>query len=306
MKAEPKKFVSKTRKRMRFVENCWGFGMISVSIISILVFTIYPLIFSFVISFEKWTPIRGGTFLGFTNYFNVIKDNLFHRAMTNNFAYAFWTILAGFIFSYGAALVVWKLPFKNIFRFIYFIPTICSSIMISLIWKYLLQPQIGLVNTVLRFIGVSSPPDWIGSAATVPGVLYTIVVWAGLGYWMLIFLTGLLDIPNTYYEAATLDGAGSWRQFFYITIPLSTPIIFFYLSMALLTCWGQFDLARVLGGGGGPRNSLLFPSILIYGTSFNSMDFGRAAAMGWELAIFIFVISFINNRLSKLWLSYDR
>jgi ABC-type sugar transport system permease subunit len=73
--------------------------------------------------------------------------------------------------------------------------------------------------------------------------------------------------------------------------------------MALLTCWGQFDLAKVLDG---PRNSLLFPSILIYGTSFNSMDFGRAAAMGWELAIFIFVIAFINNRLSKLWLSYDR
>jgi multiple sugar transport system permease protein len=299
--------VSRTRRKMRFVENCWGFGMISVSIISILIFTVYPLIFSFIISFEKWTPLKGGTFLGLTNYFNVIKDNLFHKAMTNNFAYAFWTILGGFIFSYGAALVVWKLPFKNIFRFIYFIPTICSSIMISLIWKYLLQPQIGLVNTVLRSIGFSSPPDWINSAVTAPGVLYTIVVWCGLGYWMLVFLTGLLDIPNTYYEAATLDGAGSWRQFFYITIPLSTPIIFFYLSMALLTCWGQFDLARVLGGGSsGPRNSLLFPSLLIYGTSFNSMDFGRAAAMGWELAIFIFVISFINNRLSKLWLSYDR
>jgi multiple sugar transport system permease protein len=296
---------SKNRKKMRFVENCWGFGMTSVSILSILIFTIYPLIFSFIISFQKWTPIRGGVFLGFKNYFNVIKDNLFHKAMTNNFSYAFWTIIGGFLFSYGAALVVRNLPYKNIFRFIYFIPTICSSIMISLIWKYLLQPQIGLVNTILRTIGISSPPNWISSAVTLPWVLYVIVVWSGLGYWMIIFLTGLLDIPDTYYEAATIDGASVGRQFFYITVPLSTPVIFFYLSMALLTCWGQFDLAKVLGGPG-PRNSLLFPSLLIYSTSFDSMEFGRASAMGWELAIFIFIISFINNRLSKLWLSYDR
>jgi ABC-type sugar transport system permease subunit len=308
MKVPRNTALSPAKRKKIIVENCWGFGLISVSVISILVFTFYPLIFSLVISFQNWNPIRGGSFIGASNYIRVLKDNLSHTAMINNFKYAFWGNIGGLIFSYGAAIIVSSLPFKNAFRFIYFIPTICSSVMIGKVWTYLLQPQIGLVNTLLRVAGISSPPDWLGSAITAPIALYVIVVWSGLGYWMIVFLTGILDIPDTYYEAASLDGASVWKQFTRITIPLSSPIIYFYLTMALITCWGQFDLTVILGGGTGtgPQNSLLLPSYLIYQTSFRSMDFGRAAAMGWELAVFIFAISFINNRLSKLWVTYDR
>jgi multiple sugar transport system permease protein len=299
--------LSSVKRKKIIVENLWGFGMISVNILCILVFTIYPLIFSFVISFQKWNPIRGGTFRGFSNYLTVLKDNLFHTAMVNNFGYAFWTILGGFIVSYGAALIVSVLPIKNILRFFYFIPTICSSIMIAMVWKYLLQPQIGLVNTVLRAIGIASPPNWTSSASMAPISLYFIVCWVGLGYWMVVFLTGLLDIPDTYYEAAKIEGASPLTSLLHITIPLSSPIIFFYLTMALITCWGQFDIAVMLAGTTtGPENSLLYPAYLIYRTSFNSMDFGVAAAMGWTLAVFIVVLVFINSRLSKLWVTYDR
>lgn len=300
--------ISPVKKKRIIIENLWGFGMIGASVICILIFILYPLVFSFIISFQKWNPIRGGSFRGLSNYITVLKDNLFHTAMLNNFGYAFWTILGGFIFSFGAAVIVSTLPIRNILRFFYFIPTICSSIMIAMVWKYLLQPQIGLINTVLRMIGISSPPNWTASALTAPIALYIIVVWVGLGYWMIVFLTNLLDIPETYYEAATIDGASVWTQFIRITIPLSSPIIFFYLTMALITCWGQFDIALMLAdyAGPGPSNSLLFPTYLMYRTAFNSMDFGVAAAMGWMLALFIFVIAFINNRLSKYWVTYDR
>jgi ABC-type sugar transport system permease subunit len=314
MKALRNTTLSPAKRKKIIVENCWGFGMISISIISILVFIFYPLIFSLVISFQNWNPVRGGSFIGVSNYIRILKDNLFHTAMTNNFKYAFWTIIGGFVFSYSAAIMVSSLPFKGVLRFIYFIPTVCCPIMIGMIWTYLLQPQIGLVNTLLRAAGFSNPSNWLGSASTAPAILYIVVIWSGLGYWMIVFLTGILDIPDTYYEAATLDGASAWKKFIHITLPLSSPVIFFYLTMALITCWGQFDLVMTLGSTGdrnasvgtGPGNSFLLPSYLMYQTSFRSMEFGRAAAMGWALAIFIFAISFINNRLSKLWVTYDR
>jgi multiple sugar transport system permease protein len=129
---------------------------------------------------------------------------------------------------------------------------------------------------------------------------------------MVVFMTGIMDIPETYYEAAKIDGAGAFQSFLRITLPLSTPIIFFYVTMALITCWGQFDMAVTLAnnsgarGTAGPQNSLLFPAYLIYRTAFNSMDFGYSAAMGWLLTVFILLLALINNRISKRWVNYDK
>ena len=306
-----KRKMSPARRKAVLMENLAGYSFISVNVLWILVFTLYPLCFSLQISFERWNPIAGGTFLGWANYLGVFKDNLFQTAMRNNFWYALWTILGGWELSYGAALAVKALPMRKLLRFFYFIPTICSTIMISMLWAYLIQPQIGLVNTLLRQLGVAQPPSWLSSSFWAPICLYFIVVWANLGYWMVVFLTGLLDIPGTYYEAARIDGASAWQSFLHITLPLSTPITFFYLSMALITCWGQFDMAVTLAtysgvAGTGPSNSLLYPAYLIYSNSFKTMNFGYSAAMGWTMTVFILALAFVNNKLSKRWVCYDR
>jgi multiple sugar transport system permease protein len=311
--APARKKMSPAKRKRALAENLWGYGFISVNLIWILAFTLYPLLFSLGVSFQKWNPIMGGTFIGLGNFARAVKDNLIRTAMGNNVRYAAWTILGGFVFSYGAAIAVSALPIKKTLRFLYFIPSICSTIMVSMIWSYLLQPQTGLVNTFLKLLGVSGPPSWLSDPFWAPVCLYAIVVWANLGYWMVVFLTGLMDIPETYYQAAKIDGAGAFKRFFHITIPLTTPIIFFYLSMALITCWGQFDMAVTLAsysggqaGGAGPQNSLLFPASVIYRTAFASMDFGYSASMGWLLTVFILALAFANSKLSKRWVFYDK
>lgn len=306
------KKLTPARKKAILIENLTGYAFISVNVVWLLVFTLYPLIYSLFISFQDWNPITGGIFIGLKNYTAALRDTMFHTAMRNNVKYAVYTILGGFIFSYGAALAVKSLPINRLLRFVYFIPSICSTVMISMVWSYLLQPKIGLVNTLLRNFGIENPPSWLSSSAYVPYWLYFIVVWSGLGYWMVIFLTGLLDIPETYYEAARMDGSGPLHSFIHITLPLSTPILFLYLSMALITCWGQFDMAVTLASssgviGTGPQNSLLLPSYLMYNKAFGgSMEFGLSTATGWLLTLFILVLAFINNTLSKRWVCYDK
>lgn len=307
-----KKKLTPARKKAILKENLTGYAFISVNVIWILVFTLYPLIFSFTISFQDWNPIGGGTFVGLKNFVDGLKDTMFHEALFNNFKYAIWTILGGFILSYGAALAVKALPIKRFLRFFYFLPSICSTVMIAMVWSYMLAPKVGLINSFLRLFGISEPPTWLSSSTWAPICLYFIVVWANLGYWMVVFLTGLLDIPETYYEAAKIDGSSMFHSFFKITLPLSTPIIFFYLSMGLITCWGQFDMAVILASssgviGTGPDNSLLLPSYLIYRKAFGgSMEFGSASATGWILTIFILIIALVNNKLSKRWVCYDK
>ena len=308
---EKTRLLRRSRRARTLRENLIGFGFILPGVLLILAFTVYPLFFSLRISFQRWNPIIGGTNIGLENYRGLLTDTLFKKAMTNNLWYALWTILGGFVFSYGAALLVKSLKIRKTLRFFFFIPSICSTIMITMLWAYMLQSDIGLVNTLLRMIGISDPPNWIANSKTAPMCLYFIVVWSNLGYWMVVFMTGLLDIPDTYYEAAKLDGATGLQQLIHITLPLSTPIIFFYLSMALITCWGQFDIATTMAMysgtiGTGSSNSLLMPAYLIYNYSFNSMNFGYSAAMGWGLTLFIIVLSIINNRVQRWWVCYDK
>lgn len=307
--------MSAAKKKRVLRENLWGYGFISLNILLILVFMLFPLLFSFVISFEKWTPLAGGTWVGFKNYLNVLRDDLFLTAMLNNLKYAFWTILIGFVTAFGSSMLVRNIPnrtMRKTIRFVVFIPTVCSTVMVSMLWNYMTQPQIGPINTFLRAIGFSSPPSWLSDATTAPIVLYTVVIWCGTGYWMVIFLTRMMEIPETLFEAARIDGADFFDTMFRITLPLSTPTIYLYLSMSLITCWAQFDIAYMLSNvtgtsstTGGPSNSLLLPTFVIYRNAFGSMNFGFASAMGWILLIVIILIAFINSRLSKYWVSYD-
>ncbi len=314
MTKEKRKLSAKTKKKI--ATNLWGYGFVSGSVLLVFTMIFYPLVFSFSISFQDWSPIKGGEWAGLTNYAAILKDELFWTAIKNNVFYAFWTVSLGFVFSFGAAVLVKSLSstkIKNFLRSVYFIPTICNTVMITLLWAYLLQTENGLVNTLLRMVGVSNPPEWLASPFWTSITLYTIVIWANLGYWMIIFLTRLMDISESYYEAAKIDGADFFQSFRHITLPLSTPVIYLYLSMAMITCWAQFEtpvaLAGTIAGGTtsyvGPSNCLLLPSYVIYRAAFSSMDFGYSSAIGWVMMVLIMVIYFIVEKTSKSWVNYD-
>ena len=310
--------LSAAKRKQILTENLWGYVFVGGSVALILLLLFYPLSYSFNMSFQKWNPIIGGRYIGWENFRNILSDGLFHKSLLNNAQYALWTILGGFILSFGAAVLVKSLPsqrFRNSLRFFYFIPSICNTIMISLMWGYLMQDHNGFLNAVLTALGVSNLPGWLSDPVWAKISLYWIVIWSNLGYWMVVFMTKLLDIPETYYEAARIDGADFFTSFCHITVPLSTPVIFLYLSMALITCWGQFDIAQTLattsaGGNAatgymGPNNALLLPTYSVYSSAFGDMNFGYAAAKGWILILIIVVLTVVNNGLSKLWVHYD-
>lgn len=300
------------------MENLWGYAFVGGSVLLIMMLVFYPLGYSFNMSFQKWNPIMGGRYIGWDNFQNILTDKLFHTALWNNAQYALFTIVGGFLLSFGAAVLVKSLPsqkFRNSLRFFYFIPSICNTIMISLMWGYMMQDTNGAINAFLSAIGISSRIGWLSDPVWAKVSLYWIVIWSNLGYWMVVFLTKLMDIPETYYEAARIDGADFFTSFRHITLPLSTPVIFLYLSMALITCWGQFDISQTLattaaGGSAatgymGPGNAFLLPTYSVYSSAFGDMNFGYAAAKGWVLILIIVVLTIANNSLSKLWVHYD-
>ncbi len=310
-----KKQLSQVKKKRIRRETAWGYLFIGPGLILMFGFVLLPLAYAFFISFEKWSPFIKGTWVGLQNYTDVIKNGLFKKALLNNIGYAFWTITIGFLLEFTIAVLIRNLPnrrMRNLVRAVVFFPTVCSTVMMGMLWSYLLQPQIGMFNSVLRAIGISDPPSWLSNSTTAPIVLYGVAIWFYTGYWVIIFLTRMLEIPDELYEAARIDGAGFWTISRRITLPLCKPTIYLYLSTTLITCWAQFDLAYVLSNvtgisssAAGPGNSLLLPTFLIYRTAFNSMDFGGASAMGMTLLAFIALVSFINTKLSKYWVSYD-
>lgn len=309
--------VSHAKRKRVLVENLWGYAFVGGNVLLLLMLVFYPLCYSLNMCFQKWNPIRGGTYNNFKNFPKLLSDNLFHLSLINNAQYALWTIIGGFIISFGAAVLVKSLPSRRVrngLRFVYFTPSICNTIMLALMWCYLFQGNNGCINAILKLFGASSFPGWLTDPTWAKVSLYWIVIWSNLGYWMVVFLTKLMDIPETYYEAARIDGADFFTCFRHITLPLSTPIIFLYLSMALITCWGQFDIPQTLAssGGGmtaagymGPGNALLLPTYSIYTSAFQDMNFGFAAVKGWVLIVIITVLTLINNGLSKLWVHYD-
>lgn len=310
--------VSAAKKKQMMAENLWGYAFVGGSVLLILLLVFYPLGYSLNMSFQKWNPIMGGRYNGLENFRSILSDKLFHTSLLNNAEYALFTITGGFVLSFGAAVLVKSLPsqrFRNSLRFFYFIPSICNTIMISLMWGYMMQDSNGAINALFSALGMSLRIGWLSDPAWAKVSLYWIVIWSNLGYWMVVFLTKLMDIPETYYEAARMDGADFFTCFRHITLPLSTPVIYLYLSMALITCWGQFDtaqmLANVAAGGAaatgymGPSNAFLLPTYSVYSSAFTDMNFGYAAAKGWVLILIIVVLSTANNRLAKFWVHYD-
>jgi multiple sugar transport system permease protein len=298
----PKK-VRRISKRV-LQENIEGWLFILPVVISLLVFTAYPLIWSLVLSFHEWNPLGEDKFVGLANYRALIDDHLLFQALGHVLAYALYTIPAGLIWGISVAMALQNVRWRGFFRALYFLPTVTSTIAISVIWSLIFQPGWGILNNFLKLFGIIGP-DWLGQTSTAMFSVSVVAVWMGTGYWMVIFLAGLLDIPIDYLDAARVDGASPFQVFRYVTLPQLTPTIFYYLTSALISVWSMFDIVYLMTSGG-PANATMMPAVHLYNLAWTHLEMGYASAIAWVMAVCIFIFTALHFGLSRRWVSYER
>ena len=274
--------------------------MLAPNLVGFLLFTLIPVVASLVLSFTEYdilTPIK---WIGLGNYKEMLsKDKTVPIVLKNTLIYTIAVVPIGMLLSLLLAMMLdQKLKFVKFFRAACFMPVITSAVAVSLVWQWLYNPEFGLVNAFLKWIGVSNPPAWLNSKVwSLPAVILT-AIWKGLGYNMLLFLAGLQNISTSYYEAADLDGVNGWQRFFYITWPLLSPTTFFVFVMSVISSFQSFDLIQLMTQGGPGRSSSVLVHY-IYQNAFNYFYMGYASALAYLLFAIVLVITMFNMLFQK-------
>jgi multiple sugar transport system permease protein len=285
-----------------------GYAFIAIPMLLFLVLNIGAILYSLYISVFQWNIRTGaGPFIGIANFQNVFKDPIFIRAIQNSLYYAVvWVPLTMAIGLFLAVLVNQKLRGRTFFRAAFYFPAIASSAAITVLWIFLATPD-GLfngirealaLNPIFRLFGYTDNQNWIGNPHTALNSVVVLNAWTTSGTFMLFYLASLQTISGEIYEAAAIDGAGTWQMFWRITFPLLKPGHYFVATVAVIGALQLFDQARIAGGTTGePANALMTVVLYLYNVAFFKFDFDRAAAVGLILFVIIFTITLIQRRL---------
>ena len=287
-------------------EDVAGYLFIGPWLLGFVAFAIIPIAMSLYFSFTKYDILASPVFNGLANFRRMGTDPLFWQALKVTFTYTFISVPARLVFAFFLAVL-----FKRASRMIrlyqaaYYLPSLVGgSIAIAVMWRRMFTAD-GFFNTFLHAFGIKSTISWIGNADTALGVIMVLAVWQ-FGSSMLIFLAGLRQIPKTYYEAASIDGAGWASQFFKITIPQMTPIIFFNLIMQLINGFTVFNQAFIISGGrGDPQNATLVYALYLYLRAFAYNDMGYGSALAWVLVFIIALFTAFIFKTSDRWVYYE-
>jgi len=287
-------------------EDIAGFLFISPWLIGFFAFAIVPMGMSFYFSFTRYNLLSPPVFNGLENFARMISDPLFWKTLQVTFTYAFFSVTLRLAFAFFLASMFKRASWMTkVYTTAYYIPSLVgASVAIAVLWRQIFMSD-GLINVLLNTIGIKSTISWIGNPDTALGVLVILAIWQ-FGSSMLIFLAGLRQIPKTYYEAASIDGAGWASQFFRITLPQMTPIIFFNLIMQLINGFTAFSQAFIISGGkGDPLNSTLFYALYVYMRAFNSFEMGYGSALAWVMVVIIAVFTAIIFKTQDRWVHYE-
>ena len=296
-----------TKTKFQTQRALWGYVFALPWVIGLIVFWVGPILTSFYYSFTSFEVIGSPDWLGLANYnraFN--QDDLFWPSLGRTFAFALVYVPAAIFGAlFLASLLNQKLKGTNIYRTIFFVPHLIPAVALAVVWTFLLQPKMGPVNMILRDLGVANPPNWLSSRETALYSVIMINVWAAVGgNTMLIFLAGLQGVPQELYEAAEIDGAGAWRKFWNVTLPLLTPTIFFNLVLAIIGALNVFTTAWVATKGG-PSYATWFFALHIYTEAFQYFRLGYGSALAWVLAVIVMFFTWIQVQYSKRWVHYE-
>ena len=285
------------RKRLAF------YLFISPWLIGLLVFTLGPFVASFLLGFTQSTVLGIEKWIGLQNYRNLIEDPLFWQSLKVTVIYSLGSVPLLLIIGFAIALLMnQKVKGIFIFRTIYYLPSVVSGVAVSLLWVWIFNPRIGLINRFLGFFGIEGPM-WLFDQFWVLPAFIVMSLW-GVGGSMIIYLAGLQGIPTELYEAAEIDGAGIFNQFKNVTLPLMTPIIFFNLVMGVIGSFQVFTQAFVMTNGG-PGNASLFYVLYIYRQAFQFGHLGFGSALAWVLFLIILIMTLIVIRSSPYWVYYE-
>lgn len=269
------------------------------------VFVYYALGFNIYLSFTSWnflSETKG--WVGLANYEHMFTDRRFWTVVSNNFYYAVGSVVFSMLFGLALALLLnQKLPWRGFFRTLIFSPYITTIAAISLLWIWIFDPKYGLINYGLGLFGIEGP-RWLTSTAWAMPALITMNVWHTVGYCMVIYLAGLAAIPRQLHEAASIDGAGRWAIFRYITLPLLSPTTFFLVVTLLIGALQVFDSVAVMTHGG-PVNATTVFNYYIYDQAFSFFRAGYAAAVAMVLFAIILLLTAVQIRLSRRWVHYQ-
>jgi len=263
------------------------------------------MVFALALSFMNWDGAGAITFAGLENFKELLRDETFKISAANTLYYVMGTVPTTLVCSLGLAVLLnRKFRGRNIFRAIFFFPYVASLVAVAVVWNMMFHPSMGPVNSLLAALGVQNPPKWSASVTWAMPTVIMSSIWRNAGYYMIIYLAALQGIPRELYEAAKIDGAGSWQCFRKITIPLLTPATFFVTMMLTINSFKIFDLIYVMTGGGPGRatNVLVFA---IYNAAFIEFRFGYSSAMALVLFVLVVAITIVQFRMEKKWVSYQ-
>jgi multiple sugar transport system permease protein len=273
--------------------------------VGLFLITLGPVVASGVLSFTRYNLIQPPSFNGLDNIVRMFGDQRLHNSLGVTFTYVGVSVPLQLAMALGLAVLLDRgLRGLAFYRSVFYLPSLLgTSVAIAVLWKTVFGTD-GLFNQFLALFGVDGP-GWISEPSTALSTLIALNVWT-FGAPMIIFLAGLRQIPASYYEAASVDGAGRWRQFRSITLPLLTPIIFFNLVLQIIHAFQSFTQAFVVSGGsGGPSDSTLFYTLYLYQRGFGNFDMGYASALAWVLLLIVGAFTAINFWASKYWVFYD-
>lgn len=282
------------------------------SLIGFAIIYLAPMVISIFISLTDWNGLdrffsiefMQEHFIGIKNYIDILKSSEFWTVLGNTLEYIVLYIPLMLIASIAAAsLLSQSRRGVGAFRVIYYIPVLTSWVAASLIWKSILSPQYGAMNSILGFFGIEGPGWLLDEKWAMPSIVL-VSVWKDMGFFGLILLSGMVGINRTYYEAAKIDGAGKWTQFTKITLPLLTPAIFYVLIVSLINSFQLFPQIMIMTGGG-PNGSTQVMVERIYQYGFKYFKMGYASAFSWLLFTIIMICTAIQMRGQKRWVNYD-
>jgi multiple sugar transport system permease protein len=295
----------KTSRRSRRHQEAWAFYLcISPWLIGLVIFVLGPMAASLGISLTRWDLLTPARFVGLANYQRMfLNDSLLiqalHVTVSYTALYVPTELMGGLVL---ALLLNQRIRGIRVLRTIYYLPSVLSGVAFVVVWMWLLHPESGLVNHILGLVGIQGP-RWLVDPRTALVGLWLMSLW-GLGRVATIYLAGLQGIPIELYEAVAIDGAGLWRIFWHITLPLLTPTIFFNLVLSIIATFQTFTSAYVATDGG-PLNATLFYVLYLYRQAFQFFNMGYASALAWVLFVIILALTLLVLRSADRWVYYE-
>jgi multiple sugar transport system permease protein len=299
------------RRKSRLARNeaiaAWGFLL--PSLVLFLTFTGVPVVSAFLISFTKWDLFNPPAWAGLDNYLRLWSDPIFRQVLGNTGYYVAVSVPVQMLLGLLCALGLNRgIPGQSFFRVVYFLPVVTSTVAAGLVWAWMFNSNFGLINMGLSLLGVTDLPKWLVSSRFAMAAVIAVAVWQGLGYAMVLFLAGLQNIRADVYEAAAIDGATGFRRFWFITLPLLSPMTFFVLIISIIGSFQVFELVFVMTKTGTANSVNAATNTLVYyiyqnGFAYYQMGYASAAAM--VLFLIILVLTLIQYRLQSRWVHYE-